>query len=265
MKHAICAAAGVLAITTMPLLAAPDSAYQALRTIGTERGNDALQHVIEVDGHGGVPQPTTWHVVMEDASATGGVRTVDISGGKIVAEHTPVGSSAAGGALIDFHKLNLDSAGAFTVAEKEAQKSKIGFDSVDYTLRAGDSGPVWVLHMMDNSKHSIGSLTLAADTGVVVGSDFSETSAPVYAGTKPHTQQPPPDAVATAPDTDNVYAPPSYQAPATATQPPDSNDDDTADTQDTHGLRIGHKIKQGILAVGESLKNFVTGKSSSGN
>ena len=56
MKITLCTTL-VLGAGTLSLMADPDTAYQALRTVGSERGKDVLQHVIEVEGHGGVPQP----------------------------------------------------------------------------------------------------------------------------------------------------------------------------------------------------------------
>jgi hypothetical protein len=228
----------------------PDSAYQALRVVGSQRGPDALKHVIEVEGRDGAPQPVSWRVVLDDPAARGGVREIEVAHGKIVSEHTPIraysGSSA--GALIDFHKLNLDSSGAFSVAEKEAQKAHVGFDSVDYTLRTSDgpdANPVWVLHMMDTDHHSIGTLSVAADTGSIVATDlYGHHAQDSYTGAQP------------APDHDNLYNP-------SATPPPsDTHSDDNSDTDDTQGLRIGHKIKTAILSAGQSLKNFITGQSS---
>jgi hypothetical protein len=255
MKNTLCAAIALCA-SALPVLAAPDTAYQALRTVGAQRGDDALKHVIEVEGQGGVPEPVVWRVVLDDPAASGGVRELDVSHGKIVAEHTPVRaySGSAAGALIDFHKLNLDSAGAFTVAEKEAQKAKVGFDSVDYTLRTGDgpdANPVWVIHMMDASRHSLATVSLAADTGALVSSTLSGGPPPVVASGGP----PPPDYTVQDTDHDNLYAP--------AGEPSPVRQADDSDTEDTQGLRIGHRIKQVFLSAGESLKNFVTGQKSS--
>lgn len=253
MKIALCALLAVAA--PLPLLADPQTAYQVLRALGAERGDDALKHVIEVEGQDGVPQPVVWRVVLDDPAARGGVRELDITGGKVVAEHTPIrayaGSSA--GALIDFHKLNLDSSGAFSVVEKEAQKARVGFDSVDYTLRTGDgpqANPVWVIHMMDTAHHSVGTVSVAADSGLVVGSNLNGAQSSVaYAGT------PPPDYAAQDGDHDNIYTP--------ANEPPPVRQEDDNDSEDTQGLRIGHRIKTAILSAGQSLKNFVTGQSSS--
>jgi hypothetical protein len=268
MKKVLCAAV-VLCVTAFPLLAAPDTAYQALRTVSGQRGNDVLKHVIEVEGRGGVPEPLVWRVVLDDPTARGGVRELDVAHGKIIAEHTPVRaySGSPEGAIIDFSKLNLDSSGAFSVAEREAQKAKVGFDSVDYTLRTGDgpdANPVWVIHIMDTSHHSIGRLSMAADTGALVSSQFGGTeTASTYSDVAPPANPPPPaytaapppppeDYTATDPDHDNLYNPPPGEQPA-----PRQADD--SDTEDTQGLRIGHRIKQVFLNAGQSLKNFVSG------
>lgn len=253
MKIALCA---ILAISApLPLLADPATAYQVLRSVGAERGDDVLKHVIEVEGHTGVPQPTVWRVVLDDPAARGGVRELDVAHGKIVAEHTPTKSysGSAAGALIDFHKLNLDSSGAFTVAEKEAQKARIGFDSVDYTLRTSDgpdASPIWVIHMMNAAHHSIATMSVAADSGAVVSTDLSG-----HAAVDSYAVSPPPATDTTADtDHDNLYTP--------ANEPPPVRREDDTDTEDTQGLRIGHRIKTAILSAGESLKNFVTGQNS---
>ena len=257
MKIALCA---VFALCVpLPLLADPQSAYQALRTVGAQRGDDVLKHVVEVEGRGGVPEPVVWRVVLDDPAARGGVRELDVAHGKVVAEHTPIRSysGSAAGALIDFSKLNLDSSGAFTVAEKEAQKGHVGFDNVDYTLRTGDgpdANPIWVIHMMDGSHHSIGTLSLAADSGAIVSSDLSghQTQAPDAAASPAAS---PPDYTVQETDHDNLYTP--------ANEPPPVRQADDTDTEDTQGLRIGHRIKQAFLSAGESLRNFVTGRDSS--
>ncbi len=262
MKNTLCVAIALLA-GALPALAAPDTAYQALRAVGSQRGNDTLKHVIELEGRGGVPQPVVWRVVLDDPTARGGVRELDVAHGRIIAEHTPVRaySGSAAGALINFSKLNLDSSGAFTVAENEAQKAKLGFDSVDYTLRTSDgpnANPLWIIHMMDRFHHSIGSLSIGADNGAVVSVNFSGTQPPPVYSDVPRTVRPPvapPPGPAPEPDHDNLYAP--------AGEPSPVRQADDSDTEDTHGLRIGHRIKEVFISAGQSLKNFITGNSSS--
>ncbi|HEX4084107.1 MAG TPA: hypothetical protein VHY22_04290 [Chthoniobacteraceae bacterium] len=265
MKIVFCAALAVATIAPVALLAAePETAYQALRTVSAQRGGDILKHVIEVTGQGGVPEPVAWRVILDDPTARGGVRELDVAHGKIVAEHTPMRqySGSAAGALIDFHKLNLDSSGAFTVTEKEAQKAHLGFDSVDYTLRTGDgpdANPIWVIHLMDPAHHSVGSMSVGADTGAIVSSDLysHHEQAPYVASQTAPPPPPPPASYQTQQvDHDNLYTPP-------ADEPPPQRQADDNDTEDTQGLRIGHRIKQAFISAGVSLKNFVTGQSAS--
>lgn len=148
-----------------------DTAYQALRTLGKIRGQSILNHVIEVEGHGGSPQPQTWKVLVDDPAARSGVREFEIANGRIVSERTPTRAYAGSGenAMMDFAKLNLDSTGAFTVAEQEAGKTRFGFDKVDYLLRRDDRGttPIWVLRLMDSQHVNVATLHVAADSGVI--------------------------------------------------------------------------------------------------
>ena len=161
-----------LLATGSPAFAGRDTAYQALRTLGKEKGQGMLNRVVEVEGHAGTPEPAIWKIVIDDPSARSGVREFEISSGRIVSERTPARANFDSNTskAIDFSKLNLDSAGAFAVVEREAQKSKIGFDSVDYLLRRDNQGttPVWVLRLMDVQHRSVCTISLASDTGAVL-------------------------------------------------------------------------------------------------
>jgi hypothetical protein len=139
-----------------------ESAYEALRAVGAERSKELLNNVIEVKGRNGSPQPVVWTVLLNDPKARGGVREIEVTKGHIASERTPVKT------------YNLDSQGAFAVAEAEARAAKVGFFGVDYLLRCEENGsaPVWVLQLLDPQQHSIGSVTVAADTGTVIAKTF---------------------------------------------------------------------------------------------
>ena len=69
-----------------------------------------------------------------------------MSNGKITSERTPLRAAVEGslGAVIDTSKLNLDSSGAFTVAQQTAARSHVTFTSADYALRVDEQGnPIW--------------------------------------------------------------------------------------------------------------------------
>jgi hypothetical protein len=157
-----------------------DTAYQALRTVGSQRSQSTLNNVLQVKGLNGAPQPASWIIVLNDPAARGGIRELEVAKNRIVSERTPVKeySGQSDGAVLDFAKLNLDSEGAFSVAETEVRNSRLGgFYSADYLLRRGDNGkPIWVIQLLDQEKHSIGSITIAADTGVVLSKSFESTA-----------------------------------------------------------------------------------------
>ncbi len=146
------------------------TAYQALRTIGTQLSRDLVQHVISVTGTDGNPQPETWKILLDDARARGGVREVEVGNGRIVSERTPLRSAVEGslGAVIDTAKLNLDSSGAYTVARQTAQKSHVTFGAADYTLRVDERGnPIWIVALRRENGAPAGTIYIGANHGTI--------------------------------------------------------------------------------------------------
>ncbi len=225
--------APLLTVLLFPLAAlGRDTAYHALRAIGAERDQALLNHVIEVKGRDGAPQPEKWTVVLDDPLARGGVREIEVANGHIVSERTPVKaySGISGGVSMNFQKLNLDSEGAFKVAEDEARRARIGFESVDYVLRCDEAGsaPTWVLQLLDARQHSIGSVRIAADNGTVLARDFGGSALPPEANAGAGEVPPPP--------------------PAEDAEPREHTDN------------LGHRIDRTLHRTGASLEEFFTGK-----
>lgn len=146
------------------------SAYHALRTVGTQFHRAALKRVISVSGVDGDPQPVKWNVLIADRSAPGGVRQLQIAGGKIVSNQTPTGiTGSAEGPTLDTSRLNLDSTGAFSVASHTADQSHVNFSFVTYTLRVNDRGaPVWIVTIQDETRSPLGTIHINATRGNVV-------------------------------------------------------------------------------------------------
>jgi len=163
------------------VVADSDTAYKALRTFGKQAGGDkVLNRVIEVRGRNGTPQPDVWKVIASDPSARGGLVEAEVQRGKIISQRTPTGRAAGSSQTMDFNQLNLDSDGAFTVANQELQKRTVPFDRVDYLLRSPGNGkpPVWHLELYDRG-NKIGTMEVAADSGIVLEQQ-------VQAGRKSH-------------------------------------------------------------------------------
>lgn len=167
-------AAFLLGLVLFPLgvLHAADTAYSALRVLGKRDGQEVLNHVLELRGRNGTPQPGTWKIVVDDPRARGGVRELEVAHGKIVSERTP--TSHGTGNPMNFNQLNLDSEGAFTIANQEAQKTSVPFDHIDYFLKAGtgSGAPVWQLELFDGKNGRVAAMDIAADSGSVLRRNF---------------------------------------------------------------------------------------------
>ena len=166
----------LLTVVAPGFILAQDTAYKALKTVGTQRGEKALNQVVSVVGESGHAQPVSWDVSLSDSAASAGVRELQITSGVISSERTPVRTGGANVVPIDLSKLNVDSDGAFRLAEQEASQNRVAFDSVNYRLSSnGASGqPVWTLDLIDSAKRPVGTVRIAADTGSLIsGSDWA--------------------------------------------------------------------------------------------
>ncbi len=150
-------------------MADSDTAYKALRLFGKQQGEKLLNRVVELRGRNGVPQPQVWKVTASDPSARGGLTEVEVQRGSIIAQRTPTAKPGGPGAPMDLNRLNLDSDGAFTVADKEMQARVIPFDRVDYLLRCAAPGeaPIWHLDLYDHGS-KVANMRIAADTGTII-------------------------------------------------------------------------------------------------
>ena len=143
------------------------TAYEALRVVGTQLNRGYLDRVVSVSGAGGDPEPRTWRIAIADRAAAGGIREVDVTDGRIVAQRTPM-QEGASGAPIKTSLLNLDSSGAYSVAAYTAEKSHVLFTSASYTLRPNARGvPVWRVTLHDEGRQPVGTIHIAANKGNV--------------------------------------------------------------------------------------------------
>jgi hypothetical protein len=148
------------------------TAYAALRTVGSSRGEKVLSQLLAVSGEGSNAQPTRWKIWIDDPAARGGVRELEVSGNQITSERTPVKSEWAGGKNMDLAHLNLDSDGAYQVATQEAKKKGIEFSKLQFQLAADRSTgkPGWTLLMADGKDQRVGAIKINADSGTTVSS-----------------------------------------------------------------------------------------------
>lgn len=152
------------------LFAGPVTAYEALISVGRQKGNAYLDNLVEMRAVEGAPQPGQWTVLFRDPSARGGLREFIVTNKGIASERTPLRAedSLLVAPTIPYARLKLDSEGAFREANDSATKNKVGFDSVGYRLSSQKGEPVWNLRLLDASRREVASLGISARTGGIV-------------------------------------------------------------------------------------------------
>jgi hypothetical protein len=220
-----------LLLFATPALAEENAtAYEALRTVGSRLNKEYLHHVISVTGVDGSPQPAKWKILLEDAHARGGVREVEVANNRIVSQRTPVRPviGSAEGSTINTSRLNLDSSGAFAVANNTAQSSHTPFSTVSYTLRTDQHGdPLWVVTLENQSGQPVGTIYIGANDGHVAR-------------------------------TEGMFAGANMQDVQVASEEPGDNQDQDNDNDDEPGLFSGpkHHIKQAFHRAQEEARKM---------
>jgi hypothetical protein len=251
----------LLAIGFTPgFVTAQDTAYKALRTIGTQRGEKALNQVVAISGQFGRPQPVDWRISLNDPAARGGVRELEIVSGQISSERTPARPEAGGTTPIDLTKLNVDSDGAFHTGEKEASRNQVGFDSINYRLAAdADGQPVWTLELFDYEQRPVGKVRIAASNNALLSAtDWVQerSSRPVAQRSHPSDEEalagPPPSSIGTD------RPPADYYQPEYRDRHHDSSDEDSDEhAGETAGERANH-FGASVVNFGRSVTHKTT-------
>jgi hypothetical protein len=156
-----------LFLVTPALAQENPSAYEALRVVGTEN-RAMMNRIISVTGVDGDPQPRAWKILVADKNAASGVREINVENNRVVSQRVPNRSvtGTSEGTTINTAKLNLDSTGAFTVANHTADTSHVTFKLVSYILRTDARGnPVWVVTLEDPSRKPVGTIHIKAHDG----------------------------------------------------------------------------------------------------
>lgn len=148
------------------------SARDALGLVSAQFGPQATQAIAEMRAQGGIPQPSDWQVLAYDERApkllyrfwAGGGRAGDGGVDDLrYPDDVPVG-------YFGVSQIAVDSVAAFTIAEGEARKAKMAFDSCDYLLRLREYSTelVWRLELLDAARRLVGKLYISGNSGEVL-------------------------------------------------------------------------------------------------
>lgn len=146
-----------------------DTAYVALRTLCLSQGKDAQNRILEVKGVAGKPQPTVWQIVLEERGGRGGSELFEVQQGR-VGQKRATAPRKEGGARLNLNVVQLDSDGAFQVANEEATRAGVAFDRLTYTLASSNQAglPTWTVELFEGAATRVGFLKIAADNALVL-------------------------------------------------------------------------------------------------
>lgn len=166
--------AGILAFAAAPRdsLSQTISARESLGIIAERHGARAVQWIAEIRGIGGVPQPAEWEVHSFDERVPGLLYRF-LSGSRGVADLGPDTKRYPDDVPVGFFSPNdigVDSVAAFTIAEGEARKARMAFDSCNYLLRLREfsTDPLWRLELLDARRQIVGKIYISGRSGAVL-------------------------------------------------------------------------------------------------
>ena len=150
---------------------APTTARSAADHVQMRFGVAALAALGGVEGTRGTPQPVRWTFMVADPRSKNGMKQY-VANANGAADRGAVENGypdAIPLAYFNWSQVKVDSDAAFQAADKEARAAKVGFDSVNFLLRAreGSLGPVWTMMLIDTSKRLVGRVEISAASGEV--------------------------------------------------------------------------------------------------
>jgi hypothetical protein len=150
----------------------PPTALDALSAFKVHTRREKVTGLVELRGTAGTPTPEKWHLVIYDPRSPTKLSEFTIRGPRVEdrgasREFYPQREPAG---FFDMAKVNVDCAGAFRIADREAGKAMIGFDVIDYKLRCREFSdePVWILTLRTSAGVVNGTVTLSAIGGKVL-------------------------------------------------------------------------------------------------
>ena len=145
---------------------------EALDLVSRQFGAEQVNHLVEMRGIRGVPEPAEWQIWVWDERTRMMVREFRAGRGRATNEgssdeYYPTRSPFG---FVQNGDLKLDSKAAFVIAEAEARKAKMGFDSLNYSLRCREFSrePIWTLELVDTTGQIVGKVYISGSTGEVL-------------------------------------------------------------------------------------------------
>lgn len=133
------------------------SSKEALNILIKERGESVAANVVSIRGHYGQNQPASWEISTDLAD---GQRVFVIQNKNIVDDTI---YSSGKGIVFDVRALKTHSNDVFKIANDAALKANVGFDSIDYELKATllVNAPKWVVFLRNYKGEDVGRIEVS--------------------------------------------------------------------------------------------------------
>ncbi len=166
----------LLLLASAPLVAQlpqqPPTAIEALTTFKAYTSREKVTGLVELHGTGGAPTPASWSLVTFDPRSPTSYKSYTIRGTHVDdrGPNKDYGPTQQPAGYFALAKVNVDCAGAFRIADREAGKAMVGFDLMDYTLRCREfsDDPVWTLTLRSKAGIVAGTIAISATGGKVL-------------------------------------------------------------------------------------------------
>ncbi len=144
----------------------------ALDMIAQRFGPESVEWIVELRGEKGVPQPEEWELMAFNKRAPRLLHWFSVNDRRVKDEgedeeyypkRPPLG-------YVSINDVRVDSKAAFTIAEAEASKAQMGFDSLNYLLRIREFSrePIWRVELIDADRMLVGQVYISAENGEVL-------------------------------------------------------------------------------------------------
>ncbi len=148
------------------------SARESVGLVSSQFGPRSTRWLVELRATGGVPQPSDWEILVLDENAPKLLRRFWAGGGR-AGDDGPDARRYPLDLPIGYFSMNMvgvDSVAAFTIAEGEARKARMGFDSCNYLLRVREfsNETIWRLELLDAAQQMVGKIYISGTNGQVL-------------------------------------------------------------------------------------------------
>lgn len=139
---------------------------------------DAAKRLARIEARDGRPQPERWYLLVQDATAPGGMREMVVTGGKLVANRTlsQFADSLHPAEVVGAASVKVDSDALVRLVASFVVANGARFGSLGYELAkdAATGVPQWRVTILDPKGAQVGVLVIDATKGTVLSHDGFE-------------------------------------------------------------------------------------------